>query len=171
MHLDAVDDFEQMFLCQMKLLHHWNQCLCNGVLRFAAIDCCDLCAPPVERGARRLFIRTFVHHVIHFAAKSIQRGDGAAFVRRQEHEAVVEAGTAGGGFVMAVLVWCHFLHLYKSTAQPDCCVACSFNPRLPAGMSRLSLRGSLHSGLLATISRDARRFLKKKIKTGHCWPA
>jgi hypothetical protein len=36
------------------------------------------------------------------AAEGVEGGDGAAPVRRQEAEAVIEAGAAGGGFVLAV---------------------------------------------------------------------
>ena len=52
-------------------------------------------------------LEQYCHRVVHFAAEGVQRGDRAAPLRRQEQEAVVEARSAGGGLVLAVLVRGH----------------------------------------------------------------
>ncbi len=106
-HLHAVDDFQQVFLREVELFHHRNQRQRHRMLRTARVDFSDLPAPPVERGARHVGVGAFVHHIVHLAAKGIQRGDGAALVRWQEQEAVVEAGAAFCGFVLAILVGSH----------------------------------------------------------------
>jgi hypothetical protein len=49
----------------------------------------------------------FIDDVIDFAAEGVERGDRATLVRRQEEKAVVEAGTAAGGFLLAIFVGGH----------------------------------------------------------------
>ena len=86
----------------------------DGVLRIAGVEFANFLAPPGELGACDAGIRTFVHHIIDFTAVGIQRGDGAAALRRQEQKAVVEAGAALHGFLLAIFGGRHAAYPLKS---------------------------------------------------------
>ena len=103
-HFHAVDDFQQLFGRQIELLDDRRQCLAHWVMRFSPIQVSHLSTPPSQLGMGHIGVGTLVGNVVHFAAEGIQRNNGAALGGRQEHEAIVKAGTAGGGFVLAVLV-------------------------------------------------------------------
>jgi hypothetical protein len=96
-----------VLLRHIELFDDIHQRLRDRMLWRTAIDGCDFVAPPVERGARHVGIRAFVHHIVHLAAEGIQRRDGAALVFGKEAETVVEAGAAGGRLVLAIFVRSH----------------------------------------------------------------
>lgn len=70
----------------------------DRVRRRGSVHCRHFVAPPGQLDAGNRFIGAFIHGVVDFAAKRIQRGNGAAAFRRQEQEAVIKAGTALDGF-------------------------------------------------------------------------
>ena len=70
-HFHAVDDFKQVFLCQVELQYQWLQRLTHRVLRHARVDGGGLVSPPVQCGTRHVDVGTFVHHIVHFAAEGI----------------------------------------------------------------------------------------------------
>jgi hypothetical protein len=61
----------------------------------------------LQLDSRNIDIRAFVNDVIHFAAERIQRGDRLAPLFGQKQEAVIKAGAAGSGFLLAVFFRCH----------------------------------------------------------------
>ena len=101
-HLHAVDDFEQLLHGQREALDDVLERLADRVLGLAAEHLAHLVAPPVELGLGDLQVVAFVHHVVDLAAEGVEGGDRLAPLGRQEHEAVVEAGAAAGGFFLAV---------------------------------------------------------------------
>ena len=50
----------------------------------------------------RIPLGNLVDDIVHLAAEGVQGDDRLAPLGGQEHEAVVEAGAAGGGFLLAV---------------------------------------------------------------------
>ena len=96
-----------MLLWKIKAFDDGHQCLTNRVSRLTAEYCRHFVAPPVERGARHIGIRTFIHHIIHLAAEGIQHGHGLPSVWGEEAEAAGETGAALFRLVYAVLVRVH----------------------------------------------------------------
>ena len=71
--------------------------------------------PPCELGVGHVGVADLVDDVVHFAAERVERRDGAPPRRRQEHEAVVEAGPAGRCLLLAVLVGRHAAAAFAGT--------------------------------------------------------
>ncbi|KAG0778344.1 hypothetical protein G6F22_011289 [Rhizopus arrhizus] len=108
-HLHAIDHGQQALAGDRTALQLRLQRPGHRVVRLAVEHLVDLRAPPGQLDAGQRRIGAFVDHVVHFAAIRVQRGDRAAAFRRQEQERVVEAGTALGGFLLAVFVRGHRL--------------------------------------------------------------
>lgn len=99
-----------MLLRQADALVEARQRLADGVLRLAFGDAFDFLAPPGKLGRGDGNVVAFVNHVIDFAAKGIERHDGATALQRQEEKAVIERGAALGALFLAILVGIHGLH-------------------------------------------------------------
>ncbi len=87
--------------------HHRLQGEGHRVLRRAREHGADLAAPPGELRAGEVRIGRLVDDIVDFAAERVERGDRAPPLRRQEHEAVVEARAALRGSLLAILVGRH----------------------------------------------------------------
>jgi hypothetical protein len=68
---------------------------------------CNLVAPPSQLDACDCGIAAFIDRIVDFAAKRIQCGNGASPFGRQEQKAVIKAGPALCGFLLALFVWGH----------------------------------------------------------------
>jgi len=106
-HRHAVDDFKQQRGRDGVALRCVVERARGGVLRLACREAADLGPPPVELGLGHLALVAFVDHVVELAAQRVKRRDRAPRVRRQEDKAVVEAGAAGGGAILAILMDVH----------------------------------------------------------------
>ena len=106
-HLHAVDDLVQPLGGDAVGRERGLQGAGHRVLRVARKQSGHFVPPPGELGAGELRVRGLVHHVVHLAAKGVQRRDGAPSRRCQEQERVVETRPAGGGFLLAVFVRRH----------------------------------------------------------------
>ena len=67
----------------------------------------DFLAPPYQFGTGYRDIGAFIVSVVDFTAKGVKRSNCAATIRRQKQEAVVKAGAALCGFLLAVFVGGH----------------------------------------------------------------
>ena len=106
-HLHAVHDVLQARARDVERLDQRRQGARHRVLRVAGVQLGHLGSPPGQLGLRHGGFRGIVHGVVHFAAKGVQRGDGATAFLRQEQEGVVEAGAALRRLVLAVFVGSH----------------------------------------------------------------
>ncbi len=106
-HLHPVDDFVETRPREIETAHHRDQGLCHRMLRRAGKSAGDLLAPPGELGPGEIGVAALIHHVVHLPTVGVEGGDRAAFFRRQEQEAVVEARAALRRLVLAILVGAH----------------------------------------------------------------
>src|SRR5690242_15029926 len=90
-HLHAVDDFLQARGREAELLAMRLERTRHGMVRLAGEERGDFAAPPRELRGGDLWLELLIHYVIDFAAERVERGDGAAALRRQKQERVVEA--------------------------------------------------------------------------------
>jgi hypothetical protein len=67
----------------------------------------NLLPPPVECGSGDLRLMAFVHHIVYFPAESVKGGDSAALLRWEKQKAVIKAGAATLGSVLAIFVRGH----------------------------------------------------------------
>ena len=77
------------------------------VARLAGKRLGDFGLPPGQLAAGHARVDHVVHHIIHFAAKGIEGGDGGAFCRWQKQKGVIEAAARSGGFLLDVVLWRH----------------------------------------------------------------
>ena len=106
-HFHAIDDGLQVFSLELVGRHVRMQGLGDRVRGLAFEHGGDFLAPPHELGAGHHGVLDFIDGVVDLAAKGVQRRDRQPALRRQEQEAVIKTGTAGGGLLLAVFVWRH----------------------------------------------------------------